>query len=126
MTQQAVRRRPGPSLKRQQSLVDYLALGAERSLRRLARYYDEIRTENPPSFATLAVWSRRDRWQAAAASHDEFVGNALVARLRETAVQQQFDRVTALTKLAQSCLDAANQSELDPATLSASDIRALV
>jgi hypothetical protein len=84
-----------------------------------------LSTENPPSFATLAVWSRRGHWQAAAA-HDEFVGNALVARLRETAVEEQFDRVTALTKLAQSCLDGANEIELDPTLLSASDIRALV
>jgi hypothetical protein len=126
MTKNTVRHRRGPSLTRQQSLVDYLALGAERSLRGLARHYDEIRTENPPSFATLAVWSRRDRWQAAAAAHDEYVGTALVARLRETAVQEQFDRVTALTKLAQSCLDAANKIELDAEMLSVSDIRALV
>jgi hypothetical protein len=126
MTKNTMQHRRGPSLTRQQSLVDYLALGAERSLRGLARHYDEIRTENPPSFATLAVWSRRDRWQAAAAAHDEYVGAALVARLRETAVQEQFDRVTALTKLAQACLDAANEIELDPALLSVSDIRALV
>jgi hypothetical protein len=126
MTKNTMQHRRGPSLTRQQSLVDYLALGAERSLRRLARHYDEIRTENPPSFATLALWSRRDQWQAAAAAHDEYVGAALVARLRATAVQDQFDRVTALTKLAQACLDTANEIELHAEMLSVSDIRALV
>jgi hypothetical protein len=35
--------RRGLSITRQQALVDYVALGGKRSLRRLVQYYDEIR-----------------------------------------------------------------------------------
>ncbi len=114
------------AITHQQALVDYLALGSARSLRGLRRHYDKHQIENAPSFACLAVWSNRYGWYRAAIEHDEFVGNALVARLRETAIERQFDRATALIAVAQRCLDAANDLDIDPATLSASDIRALV
>jgi hypothetical protein len=121
-----VRGRGPLSVTAQQAKVDYLALGSERSLRRLTRYYDESDTEFPPSLQTLAAWSRRDGWQSAAADHDEFVGAALLTRLRESAVQQAFDRVAALTNAAQHCLDTAAEADLKTAALTASDIKALV
>jgi hypothetical protein len=70
--------------------------------------YDKHQTENAPSFACLGVSSNRYGCYRAAIEHDEFVGTALVARLRETAIERQFDRVTALIALAQRCLDTAN------------------
>src|SRR4051812_38665741 len=103
MTKQ-VRGRGPLSVTAQQAKVHYLALDNERSLRRLARWYKENRTEFPPSYASLASWSQRDGWLRAAAEHDEYVGAALLLRLRETAVQQQYDRVSELHNLAQLCL----------------------
>jgi hypothetical protein len=67
--------------------------------------YDKHQTENAPSLACLGVSSNRYGCYRAAIEHDEFVGTALVARLRETAIERQFDRVTALIALAQRCLE---------------------
>jgi hypothetical protein len=121
-----VRGRGPLSVTAQQAMCDYLALNNERSLRRLARWYEESRTEFPPSYGTLAAWSRRDNWQRAAAEHDDFVGAALRSRLRETAVQQQFDRVTALNNVAQRSLDVAAETLRTASVSTASEVKALV
>jgi hypothetical protein len=117
----------GPlSVTAQQALCHFLALDNERSLRRLRRYYEEIGVPYPPSFATLAAWCRRDNWVGAAAAHDEEVGAALRLRLRETAVQQRFDKVQSLEKAAQLCLDVAEKTIRGVTPATASDIKALV
>src|SRR5215469_2430678 len=117
--------RPGPSITPQRGLVDYLALGGERSLRRLVQHYDEIGMKNPPSFATAALWSRRFGWERKAREHDEFVGAALLSRLRHEAVQREFDRVAALMKVAQRCLDSAAAIDIDESRATVADIKAL-
>jgi hypothetical protein len=117
--------RPGPSITPQQALVDYLALGGERSLRRLVQRYDEIGMKNPPSFATVGLWSSRFGWDRKAHEHDEFVGAALLSRLRDEVVQREFDRVAALMKVAQRCLEVAAAIEIDERSATAADIKAL-
>jgi hypothetical protein len=117
----------GPlSVTAQQSLVHYLALDNQRSLRQLRRYYEENDTEYPPSFAILAVWSRQFGWSRAALAYDESVGAALLLRLHETSVQQRFDQVGALNNLAQRCLDTANEIAIDATAATVSDLCGLV
>src|SRR6516165_9679735 len=56
-----------------EALADYLALGAQRSIRLLhQKYMDEINTK-APCLRTLLTWSGRYRWSAAAADHDRAV-----------------------------------------------------
>ena len=117
--------RPGPSITPQQALVDYLALGGERSLRRLVQHYNEIRMKNPPSFATVALWSSRFGWDRKAREHDDFVGAALLSRLRDEAVRREFDRVAVLMKVAQRCLEVAAAIDIDESSATAADIKAL-
>jgi hypothetical protein len=119
------RSRPGPSITPQQALVDYLALGGERSLRRLVQHYNEILMKNPPSFATVALWSSRFGWDRKAREHDDFVGAALLSRLRDEAVQREFDRVAALMKVAQRCLEVAGAIDIDESSATVADIKAL-
>jgi hypothetical protein len=117
--------RPGPSITPQQALVDYLALGGERSLRRLVQHYDEIGMRNSPSFATVALWSSRFGWDRKAREHDDFVGAALLSRLRDEAVRREFDRVAALMKVAQRCLEVAATVDIDESSATVADIKAL-
>jgi hypothetical protein len=117
--------RPGPSITPQRALADYVALGGERSLRRLVQHYKEIGMKNPPSFATVALWSSRFGWDRKAREHDEFVGAALLLRLRDEAVQREFDRVSALVRVAQHCLEVAAVIDIDESSATAADIKAL-
>src|SRR6516165_2233650 len=119
------RSRPGLSITPQQALVDYLALGGERSLRRLVQHYNEIRMKNPPSFATVALWSSRFGWDRKAREHDDFVGAALLSRLRDEAVRREFDRVAVLMKVAQRCLEVAAAIDIDESSATVADIKAL-
>jgi hypothetical protein len=115
--------RPGPSITPQQALIDYLALGGERSLRRLVQHYNEIRMKNPPSFATVALWSSRFGWERKAREHDEFVGAALLSRLRDEAVRCEFDRVASLLKVASVASTSPLRSRSTGASVA--DIKAL-
>jgi hypothetical protein len=109
----------------QAALAEYLALGADRSLAKLHRGYGTDGVENAPCLKTLANWSKRYRWQAAVTEHDEYVGAALLLRLRETAVQQQYDHVSELHNLAQLCLDTALETATNLRPMTASDLRIL-
>jgi hypothetical protein len=110
----------------QAALVDYLALGHARSLRTLRRHYTESGTAGPPSFALIGRWSKRYGWAAAAAEHDEKLGIALRSRLEEAAISRAFDRVEALLRSAQSCLDEALQIRVSAHGASAQDKRTLI
>jgi hypothetical protein len=117
----------GPlSVTAQQAKVAYLALENARSLRHLRQWYEESGIEFAPSFAILAVWSKRHGWQCAAAEYDESVGAALLLRLHETSVQRAFDKVAALNTLAQRCLDTAAETAVNVTAATVSDLRALV
>src|SRR5690349_1133640 len=113
-----------PSISPQQALVDYLALGHDRSLRNLKRKYDETKTVNAPSFQTLAEWSRRHHWQRRAEEHDEFVGKRLFASMQKEAVRRGFDRVQALMDAAEACLSDALQIRITTRGATAQDTRA--
>src|SRR5215831_15218236 len=118
--------RPGPSITPQRGLADYLALGGERSLRRLVQHYNEIGMKNPPSFATVALWSSRFGWDRKAPEHDDFVGAALLSRLRDEAVRREFGRVAALMKVVKRCLDSATEIDVELHGARAHDVKALV
>lgn len=102
--------------------------GADRSLAKLHRHYRASASGNGPCLRTLASWSTLYGWAKASAEHDDSVGAALRSRLRETAVQQQFDRVGALTIVAQRALGAVieKMSAGEVTVATASDIKALV
>jgi len=46
-------------------------------------------------------------------------------KARDAAINRGFDRVESLSTLAQSCLDAVNEVEIDPAKVTATEIRTL-
>ena len=56
----------GETRKAHDALQDYWRMGSGRSLRELARKYNEPTTESAPThhFRTLAAWSTRHAWQA--------------------------------------------------------------
>ena len=109
-----------------EALADYLALGAQRSIRLLhQKYMDEINTK-APCLRTLLTWSGRYRWSAAAADHDRAVGEQLLARVKESAVARGFDRAEMLLRVAHRCLDAALEMPLPLEGGTAHDLRALV
>ena len=108
-----------------QGLRDYLALGERRSLRKLARHYASTMPTGAPPLITLKGWSKRYGWVRAAAQYDREVAETLARRAKEAAINAEFDRVQALAKAAQQCLDAALQVRL-PSAATASDVRTLV
>ena len=64
-----------------QAFNDYLAMGDDRSLEKLAHQY-QSRTENPPTrqLSRLKRWSQQHRWQARIAEIAERERAAIVAR----------------------------------------------
>ncbi len=98
-------KRPG-RVKHGEALAHYLAMGADRSLKKLrAQYCDKM--VHPPALVTVEKWSARFDWVAQAKDHDERVAAQLGERAEEAAVEEGWDTVTALTDLARKALDTA-------------------
>jgi len=108
-----------------QALRDYLALGERRSLRKLARHYASTMPTGAPPLITIKSWSKRHAWVEKARQHDCEVAETLARRAKEAAINAEFDRVQALAKLAQQCLEDAMRVRLSGAA-TASDIRNLI
>src|SRR6516162_9037311 len=108
-----------------QALRDYLALGERRSLRKLARHYASTMPAGAPPLITIKSWSKRYAWVEKARQHDCEVAETLARRAKEAAINAEFDRVQALAKVAQQCLEDAMRVRLSGAA-TASDIRNLI
>ena len=63
----------------QQGLADYLAMGPERSLRKIRRWYCD-NTARPPALVTIEKWSSRHGWVRKARDHDARVGSKLAQK----------------------------------------------
>jgi hypothetical protein len=116
---------PRSHVSRDEALAAYLGIGGGRSLVQLHQHLTRLAPIRTVSVRSLKEWSRRLGWRKKAVAFDAETARRLLAQAQEEVVKRQFDRVVELTKLAQSCLDAANDVDIDPATLSASDIRTL-
>ncbi len=90
-------------IKHQRALADYLALGPGRSIEKLHRRYIE-NAPKPPCLRSLKGWSTRYGWKAKAVEYDERVATQVAERAETAAVEQGFDHVKALTKVADKAL----------------------
>lgn len=96
----------GMRIDHQQGLADYLAMGPERSLRKLRRRYCKTMAR-PPALVTIEKWSSRYEWVRKAQEHDARVGSRLVEKAEEVAVKDGWDRIQALSDVARAALEKA-------------------
>ena len=91
-------------VKRQEALADYLATGADRSLKKLwARYCETM--VRPPALVTIEKWSARFDWAQKAKDHDERVAERLGEKVEDAVVEQSWNHVKALTDVAKKSLE---------------------
>ena len=102
-----------------EALAHYLAMGANRSLKKLWEHYRQTMV-HPPALVTIEKWSARFDWAATAKEHDERVAAQLGERVEEAAVEEGWDKITTLTDLAQKALNKAI-SGLDGDTVKSDD-----
>ena len=96
-------------IKHQRALADYLALGPDRSLEKLHRWYTE-NAPKPPCNRSLKGWSTKYDWKAKAAAHDAKVAEKLAGMAEEAAIEDGWDRVSTLTEFAKLSLDKAMEA----------------
>ncbi len=91
----------GTRITRDRALADYLAMGRERSLKKLAQRYTEARTENG-TVGNLRYWSRTHGWVERAREHDAQVAGEVSRKAIEDEAQERWDEVKAMRELWES------------------------
>ena len=113
----AEKRTEPPRIDHRQALADYLAMSSSRSLRKLRKAYDNNATIRPPSFHTLASWSRKHGWQDEAARYDARVGAQVAEKAEGLAVESGFDQVSEFMDLIEGATAVAKAWIADPGTV---------
>ena len=72
-----------------QAYIDYLSLGARRSLHQLHSYYTS-HTPNSPSIDTLKNWSRKFNWQQRIIAHNDNIRQKLEEKIAHSEVERIF------------------------------------
>jgi hypothetical protein len=123
-------RLPGESARAHEAIVEYAALGPERSLAKLAHVWGKSRSY----VGQLERWSARYRWQERVAAYDEQVARTRVQRaatqyIADVEAHRESSRKTSqeLRAVARACLaqlaQAANEGTL---VLTVSHLNAIV
>ena len=86
------------------AVADYVAMGPQRSLKKLAQHYTETRMENG-TLGNLRYWSRTHGWVRAAEEHDAQVAGEVSRKAIEAQAQERWDAARAMGDLWQGIAD---------------------
>ena len=86
------------------ALADYVAMGPQRSLKKLAQHYTEARTENG-TVGNLRYWSRTRGWVRAAQEHDAQVAGEVSRKAIEAQAEATWDEAAELMDTARVASD---------------------
>jgi hypothetical protein len=105
------------------ALADYLAMGRDRSLRKLAQRYTEARTEHG-TLGNLRYWSRTHGWADRAREHDAQVAGEVSTMAIEAQAEETWDAAKALMVSGRRVTETLDESLVnvraqDPAGLKA-------
>ena len=112
------------TISTEKAFMDYLSLGASRSLRQLHQLYAGSIT-NPPSLDTLKAWSKKENWQARLTEHQQRTRELLHDMAAQKAAEAHWNAAACLRSNAQILLETLSIKIPAAEVNSGADIRAL-
>lgn len=87
----------GPrKISHQEGLALYLAMGPDRSLRKLRKALDEDPDVRTPCLNSISDWSKKYAWPVKAAQYDQELADKVVEKAAESAVEKRIRLADAL------------------------------
>lgn len=96
------------SITPDRAYIDYLKLGAGRTLHQLHSHYTS-HTQSSPSIDTLKNWSRKYDWQKRIIAHNDNIRQKLEEKIASSEAERVFNLAETLSKVGGKLLDKGNE-----------------